>query len=152
MKLISTVFKHKDIIPPQYTCDGQDVSPPLVWSPPPADTQSLALICDDPDAPGKTWVHWVIYNLSPSTHSLPEAVPRESAIAGGGIQGINDFHQPAYGGPCPPGGTHRYFFKLYALNKTLDLKPGATKAELEATMQGHIIDRGELMAYYSRKR
>ena len=151
MKLISTVFNNKDTIPSRYTCDGQDVSPPLVWSPPPADTRSLALICDDPDAPGKTWVHWVIYNLPPSTHSLPEAVPRESAIAGSGIQGINDFHQPAYGGPCPPEGIHRYFFKLYALDKTIELPSRATKAELEAAMEGHILDCGELMAYYSRK-
>lgn len=151
MKLISTAFNNRDIIPPRYTCDGQDVSPPLTWSPPPADTQSLALICDDPDAPGKTWVHWVVYNLSPSTRFLPEAVPGESAVAGIGLQGINDFHQLAYGGPCPPGGTHRYFFKLYALDNTLDLQPGATKAELEVAMKGHIIDRGELMGYYTRK-
>ena len=152
MKLISTVFNNQDTIPPRYTCDGQDVSPPLAWSPPPADTQSLALICDDPDAPGKTWVHWVVYNLSPATRSLPEAVPRETVVAEVGLQGMNDFHQLAYGGPCPPGGTHRYFFKLYALDNILNLQPGANKAELERAMKGHIIDQGELMGYYSRKR
>ncbi len=150
MKLISTVFDARNVIPPRYTCDGQDVSPPLTWSPPPANTQSLALICDDPDAPGKTWVHWVVYNLPPSTRSLPEAVPEGSAIAGGGLQGINDFNQLAYGGPCPPGGNHRYFFKLYALDRMLNLKPGVSKAELEVAMQGHIIEQGELMGYYSR--
>lgn len=160
MKLISTAFDNQDLIPPRYTCDGQDVSPPLTWSPPPADTKSLAIICEDPDAPGKTWVHWLVYNLSPSTRSLPEAVTGESAtpsdsifaITEGGLQGINDFHQLAYGGPCPPGGIHRYFFKVYALDKVLELKPGATKAELEGAMKDHIIDRGELMGYYSRKR
>ena len=152
MKLISTVFEHKGNIPPRYTCDGQDVSPPLTWSPPPAGTESLALICDDPDAPGKTWVHWIVYNLPPSIHTLPEALPGKSPILEAGVQGTNDFHQLAYGGPCPPRGTHRYFFKLYALDKTLHLRSGATKAELEAAMEGHIIDRGELMACYSRKR
>ena len=152
MKLISTVFDNRNVIPPRYTCEGQDVSPPLTWSPPPTDTQSLASICDDPDAPGKTWVHWVVYNLPPSTRSLPEAVLEGSTIAGGGLQGINDFKQLAYGGPCPPGGTHRYFFKLYALDRMLNLKPGVSKAELELAMQGHIIEQGELMGYYSRHR
>ena len=151
MKLTSKAFDNKGIIPPQFTCDGKDISPPLTWSEPPADTKSLALICDDPDAPGKTWVHWVIYNLPPSSRFLPEAVPAGSKIAAGGLQGINDFKKLSYGGPCPPGGTHRYFFKVYALEKMLDLEPGATKAELEAAMKGHILDRGELMGYYSRK-
>ena len=152
MKLISKAFDNNGIIPPQFTCDGRDISPPLSWSEPPADTQSLALICDDPDAPGKTWVHWVVYNLTPSTRFLSEAVSIEKGITGGGLQGINDFNKLSYGGPCPPGGTHRYFFKLYALDKMLDLEPGATKAELEAVMKGHILDRGELMGHYSRKR
>lgn len=152
MKLISQAFDNKGIIPSQFTCDGQDISPPLSWSPPPADTKTQALVCDDPDAPVKTWVHWVIYNLPLSICSLPEAVPVGSKIAGGGLQGINDFKQLGYGGPCPPGGTHRYFFKLYALDQMLNLKPGATKAELEGAMKGHIIDRVELMGYYSRNR
>ena len=152
MKLTSKAFGTKGMIPPQFTCDGQDISPPLSWSNPPTNTKSLALICDDPDAPGKTWVHWVVYNLPPSTRSLPEAVPAGSKIAEGGLQGINDFKRLAYGGPCPPGGTHRYFFKVYALDRMLNLQPGATKAELEVTMKGHIIDRGELMGYYRRKR
>ena len=151
MKLTSKAFEHKGIIPSQFTCDGQDISPPLIWSEPPADTKSLALICDDPDAPGKTWVHWVVYNLPPSCRSLPEAVPGGKKIASGGLQGISDFRKLAYGGPCPPGGTHRYFFKIYALNRMLDLESGATKAELERKIKGHILEQGELMGYYSRK-
>ena len=152
MKLTSKAFGTKGMIPPQFTCDGQDISPPLSWSYPPTNTKSLALICDDPDAPGKTWVHWVVYNLPPSSCSLPEAVPAGNKILEGGLQGINDFKQLAYGGPCPPGGTHRYFFKIYALDRMLNLQPGATKSELEVVMKGHVIDRGELMGYYSRKR
>ncbi len=151
MKLTSKAFEHKSIIPSQFTCDGQDISPPLTWSEPPADTKSLALICDDPDAPGKTWVHWVVYNLPPSCRSLPEAVPGGKKIASGGLQGISDFRKLAYGGPCPPGGTHRYFFKIYALDRMLDLESGATKAELERKIKGHILEQGELMGYYSRK-
>ena len=152
MKFNSKAFESKDIIPPQFTCDGQNISPPLSWSPPPANTKSLALICEDPDAPGKTWVHWVVYNLPSSTLCLPEAVPARSKIPGGGFQGINDFKKLSYGGPCPPEGTHRYFFKLYALDQMLDLQPGASKAELEVAMKDHIIEREELMGYYSRKR
>ena len=152
MKLTSKAFDNNKTIPSQFTCDGKDISPALSWSQPPADTKSLALICDDPDAPGKTWVHWVVYNLPPSTRFLPEAIPLGSKIPDGGFQGINDFKKLSYGGPCPPGGTHRYFFKVYALDKMLDLKPGASKKELEAAMKGHILDEGELMGYYSRKR
>ncbi len=152
MKLISKAFEHQDFIPSRFTCDGQNISPALNWTSPPAATKSLALICDDPDAPGKTWVHWVIYNLPPSTSSLSEAIAVGSKTPEGGLQGINDFQELAYGGPCPPGGTHRYFFKLYALDEMLDLKPGASKAELEAAMEDHIIDQGELMGYYSRNR
>ena len=152
MKLISKAFEHQDFIPSRFTCDGQNISPALNWTSPPAATKSLALICDDPDAPGKTWVHWVIYNLPPATCSLSEAIAVGSKTPEGGLQGINDFKELAYGGPCPPGGTHRYFFKLYALDEMLNLRPGASKAELEAAMAGHIIDQGELMGYYSRNR
>ncbi len=151
MKLTSKAFDHNGIIPPQFTCDGEDISPPLIWSEAPADTKSLALICDDPDAPGKNWVHWVVYNLPPSTCYLGEAVPEGRNIPDGGLQGINDFRKLSYGGPCPPGGTHRYFFKIYALDKMLDLEPGATKAELEVAMKGHIIAQQELMGRYSRQ-
>lgn len=151
MKLTSQAFEHHGTIPSQFTCDGQDISPPLSWSEPLANTKSLALICDDPDAPGKTWVHWVVYNLPPSCRSLPEAIPGEKNIASGGLQGINDFRKLGYGGPCPPGGTHRYFFKLYALDRILALEAGATKAELETQMKDYLLERGELMGHYSRK-
>ena len=152
MKLESPAFAAEGLIPPQYTCDGQDVSPPLSWDEPPAATQSLALICDDPDAPRKTWVHWVVYNLSPQTRSLPQNVSPSNPLPKGGLQGINDFGQVAYGGPCPPGGTHRYFFKLYALDRVLELKAGATKAQLEAAMKGHILAQAELIGRYRRQR
>jgi Raf kinase inhibitor-like YbhB/YbcL family protein len=151
MQLKSTAFTHNELIPSRYTCDGEDISPPLSWSNPPADTKSLALICDDPDAPMKTWVHWVVYNLPPDIRALPERVPAGNALSDGGIQGINDFGKIAYGGPCPPRGTHRYFFKLYALDTVLDLKPGATKMTVEAAMKGHIIAQTELIGRYSRQ-
>ena len=151
MKLTSKAFDNNSTIPPKFTCDGEDISPTLSWSEPPASTKSLALICDDPDAPGKTWVHWVVYNLPPSTRSLPEAIPRGSNIPDGGLQGINDFRKLSYGGPCPPGGTHRYFFKVYALDRMLDLKSGATKAEVEAAMKGHILAEAQLIGRYRRQ-
>lgn len=151
MQLESTAFTHNELIPSQYTCDGEDISPPLSWSDPPADTKSLALICDDPDAPMKTWVHWVVYNLPPEIRTLPERVPAGNTLSDGGFQGINDFGKIAYGGPCPPRGTHRYFFKLYALDTALDLKSGATKATVEAAMKGHILAQTELIGRYSRQ-
>jgi Raf kinase inhibitor-like YbhB/YbcL family protein len=151
MKLQSPAFPADGSIPAKYTCDGQDISPPLSWDAPPAATKSLALICDDPDAPMKTWVHWVVYNLPPETRSLPERLPAGNSLPNGGLQGITDFRKVAYGGPCPPGGTHRYFFKLYALDALLDLKPGATKAQVEAAMKGHILAQAELMGRYRRQ-
>ena len=152
MKLHSPAFEANSMIPRKYTCDGADISPPLSWSETPAGTKSLVLICDDPDAPMRTWVHWVVYNLSPQTLSLPENIPAKKPLADGGLQGINDFRKIAYGGPCPPGGTHRYFFKLYALDTTLDLQPGASKAQVESAMAGHILAQGELIGRYQRKR
>lgn len=145
MKLESSAFAPDGLIPSQYTCDGKDISPALFWSDPPAATQSFALICDDPDARSKIWVHWLIYNLSPQTRSLPEN------ISSGGLQGINDFGKVTYGGPCPPSGTHRYFFKLYALDQVLDLKAGVTKTELEEAMQGHILAQAQLIGLYQRQ-
>ncbi|WP_013320871.1 YbhB/YbcL family Raf kinase inhibitor-like protein [Gloeothece verrucosa] len=150
MKLESTAFRANELIPSLYTCDGQDISPALSWDEPPAGTKSLALICDDPDAPFKTWVHWVVYNLPPTSRSLPENVPSGDALPNGGVQGINDFKKVAYGGPCPPKGTHRYFFKLYALDTLLDLKAKATKAQLEAAMAGHVLASAELIGIYRR--
>jgi Raf kinase inhibitor-like YbhB/YbcL family protein len=151
MNLESTAFTHNDLIPSQYTCDGEDISPPLSWNDPPSTTKSLVLICDDPDAPMQTWVHWVVYNLPPQTRSLSENVPTGKSLSGGGLQGINDFGKVAYGGPCPPKGTHRYFFKLYTLDTIFNLDAGATKAKVEAAMKGHILAQAELIGRYNRK-
>ena len=150
LKLESTAFAEGAPIPRIYTCDGKDVSPPLSWTGAPKGTSSFALICDDPDA-SKTWVHWVIFDLPPSTTGLPQGVaPQDRSV--GGVQGTNDFRKIGYGGPCPPSGTHRYFFKLYALDTSLGLHPGATKAQLEAAIQGHIVATAQLVGMYARKR
>jgi hypothetical protein len=148
--LKSAAFSEGGWIPEKYTCDGDNVSPPLEWSGIPAGTATLALICDDPDAPMGTWVHWVVFNIPPETDGLPENVPPERELRQGGLQGINDFRKIGYGGPCPPGGTHRYFFKLYALDCRLDLPAGITKSQLMAAMEGHILDQAVLMGRYSR--
>jgi Raf kinase inhibitor-like YbhB/YbcL family protein len=150
IKLTSTAFKDGGMIPTKYTCDGADVSPPLEWSGAPQTTKSLALICDDPDAPGKTWVHWVVFNLPASRTSLPENVPSQETIAGGGKQGMNDFNKIGYGGPCPPSGTHRYFFKIYALGAELNLDSSTTKDQLVQAMKDYILAQGELMGRYKR--
>ena len=148
--LRSSAFEEGGMIPRQYTCDGQDVSPPLAWDSIPGGTKSLALICDDPDAPRGDWVHWVIFNIPADTGQLPENVPAHKELPGGALQGSNDFRRIGYGGPCPPGGTHRYFFKLYALDTLLNLKTGAGKADLLKAMQGHILGQGQLMGKYKR--
>ncbi len=150
MKLTSPAFEEGGKIPPQYTCDGKDISPPLQWSEVPAGTKSFALICDDPDAPMGTWVHWVIFNIPDSVRQLPEAVPTTEHLKDGSMQGTNDFKRSGYGGPCPPGGTHRYYFKLYALDTVLNLKAGATKAQLLEAMKGHILAEAQLMGKYGR--
>lgn len=138
-------------IPKKFTCDGADVSPQLAWNDPPAKTQAFALIGDDPDAPVGTWVHWVLFDLPASTRELAEGVPKQEQVAGGAKQGRNDFGKIGYGGPCPPPGKpHRYFFKLYALDANLGLKAGATKAEAERAMKGHILAQAELMGKYGR--
>ncbi len=152
MRLTSPAFEPNQLIPSQYTCDGEDISPPLDWDDPPEGTESLALICDDPDAPGKTWVHWIVYNLPNVAHSLPENVSSSISPLSESVQGKNDFKQVKYGGPCPPSGTHRYFFKLYALDSKLNLESGATKAQVEAAMTGHILGKAQLIGLYSRKR
>ena len=152
LKISSLAFTEGRMIPARNTCDGEDISPPLKWDSVPGGTKTLALICDDPDAPGGTWVHWVLYNLSSSVTELPEKIPTEEAISGGGRQGVNDFGRIGYGGPCPPrGSTHRYFFKLYALDTVLSLKPRATKRDLTDAMKGHILGEGQLMGSYKRK-
>jgi Raf kinase inhibitor-like YbhB/YbcL family protein len=150
MKLTSSAFDESGMIPGKYTCDGADVSPPLKWDSLPDGTKSLALICDDPDAPMGTWVHWVYYDIPAETKDLSENVVSDERPASGGVQGINDFRRIGYGGPCPPGGTHRYFFKLYALDILLNLSPGATKNQVLEAMENHILDHAELMGKYSR--
>lgn len=150
LQLNSTAFGDGDMIPRKYTCDGPDVSPPLSWTGIPEGTRSLALICDDPDAPMGTWVHWVAFNIPPAVDHLPEGIPRQNELPAGGMQGRNDFRRVGYGGPCPPSGTHRYFFKLYALDAELDLDSKATKADVERAMQGHILAQGQLMGRYKR--
>lgn len=150
MKLESTAFIANGMIPFLHTCDGQDISPPLSWDAPPTGTQSLALIVDDPDAPGRIFVHWVLYDIPPETRQLPQAVAATETLQNGGTQGKNDFGNLGYGGPCPPSGLHRYFFKLYALDRELGLQSGATKAQLEAAMSGHILASAELIGRYSR--
>ncbi len=150
MTITSTAFTNGGMIPAKYTADGPDISPPLAFSGIPAGTKSIALICDDPDAPRGTWVHWVLYNLPATITKLEEHVPTQPTLANGAKQGRNDFGNTGYGGPAPPSGTHRYFFKLYALNTALNLAPGATKAQLVKAMNGHILAQGELMGKYKR--
>lgn len=146
----SSAFHEGDMIPQKYSCDGADISPPVAWEGTPANAKSLALISDDPDAPMGTWVHWVIYNIPPSVKGLPENVPPTKTLENGAQQGTNDFRKIGYGGPCPPRGIHRYYFKLYALDKVLEGGPGMTKAQLLKAMEGHILAQGQLMGRYKR--
>ncbi|MEP0870945.1 YbhB/YbcL family Raf kinase inhibitor-like protein [Trichocoleus desertorum AS-A10] len=152
MKLESSAFEADSLIPSQYTCDGANISPPLSWDAPPAETESLALIVDDPDAPVGIFVHWVVYDLPPETLHLPEGIAPQATLLKGGTHGKNDFGNLGYGGPCPPNGTHHYVFKLYALDRALSLQSGATKAQLEAAMNGHILAAAELVARYAKRR
>ncbi|MEJ5210700.1 MAG: YbhB/YbcL family Raf kinase inhibitor-like protein [Burkholderiales bacterium] len=152
MKLTSPAFANGGEIPAAYTCDGRDVSPPLAWSEVPAGTHSLVLIVDDPDAPDPAaprmvWVHWVLYNLPPAIMELPEG----AAVPAGASAGINDFRRTRYGGPCPPIGRHRYFFKLYALDTRLPEMGAASKAQLERAMSGHVLAEAVLMGTYERR-
>ncbi|MBI2104079.1 MAG: YbhB/YbcL family Raf kinase inhibitor-like protein [Candidatus Omnitrophica bacterium] len=151
LTMTSSAFTDGGHIPSVYTCEGKDISPPLAWTEPPPGTNSLALIADDPDAPGKTWVHWVLYNLPPSARALPQAFPPDEERPDGARQGTTDFGRVGYGGPCPPSGTHRYFFKLYALDAVLDVPPGATKPQVEAAMRGHLLAEAQLMGTYRKK-
>lgn len=151
MELRSSAFQSNAGIPQKYTCDGTDLSPPLRWENPPAGTKSFALIADDPDAPVGTWVHWIIYDLPATTQELREGTPVTETLANGAKQGINDFRKAGYGGPCPPPGpAHRYFFKLYALDKETNLKPRATKQHLLDVIKGHILAEAQLMGRYKR--
>ncbi len=150
-EITSRAFAHEGMIPARYTCDGDDVSPPLEWTDPPAGTASLALIVDDPDAPTRTWVHWVVFNLPSDTRGLPENMPPDAEMPDGSLQGKNSWPKTGYGGPCPPSGTHRYYFKLYALDTTLDLDPGATKGQVLAAIEGHVLTETQLMGRYARQ-
>ena len=150
IKITSGAFNEGEFIPKKYTCDGVNISPPLDWSGIPDNTKSIALICDDPDAPMGTWVHWVIFNIPPSINKLKENIPAVKVLEDGTIQGINDFRKTGYGGPCPPGGTHRYYFKIYALDKKLSITSSTTKKDLEQSMREHIVAEGKIVGKYSR--
>jgi Raf kinase inhibitor-like YbhB/YbcL family protein len=150
LELTSPAFAQGQPIPVKYTCKGEDISPALAWGDPPAGTQSFALIMDDPDAPVGTWVHWVLFNIPASARGLPEAFPADASLPDGSLSGKNSWGRTGYGGPCPPSGTHRYFFKLYALDETLAINPGADKGELEKAMVGHILASAELMGTFSK--
>ena len=146
LQLSSSAFAYGGAIPARYTCEGEDANPPLAIDRVPTGTKSLALIVDDPDAPVGLWVHWVLWNIHPQTQQIAE-----KSVPAGAVQGKNSWGRTSYGGPCPPSGTHRYFFKLYALDTILKLGSGTTKAELERAMEGHVIGKGELMGTYRRK-
>ncbi len=150
MKITSQSFKEGELMPEKYTCDGANISPQLTFSDIPANTKSLAIISDDPDAPAGDWVHWVIYNIPPTINELKENFPRDKELKDGTKQGKNDFGKIGYDGPCPPGGIHRYYFKLYALDIVLEKDYGLTKKELLKAMEGHIIAETSLMGKYKR--
>jgi len=152
MEIKSSSFNHEDMIPSKYTCDGQNISPPLLWIGAPEKTKSFALICDDPDAPVGLWVHWVLFDIPANVSALPEKVSCQEDIAGLGKNGKNTSGKFGYDGPCPPGGTHRYYFKLYALDTVLNLKPGSTKDELLNAIKGHVLSEAQLMGRYKRGR
>ena len=152
----SSAFTDAGEIPERYTCEGDDIAPPLAWTGVPENTRSLVLIVDDPDAPDPqapqmTWVHWVLYNMPLQTGDLPEGATADD-LPPGVEQGLNDWQKIGYGGPCPPIGRHRYFHKLYALDTVLELQAGATKAAVEAAMQGHILEQAELVGTYRKSR
>ncbi len=154
LTISSPAFGPNGKIPTKYTCESNDISPALSWSGIPANAKSLALFVDDPDAPDPrapkmTWVHWVLYGIPPSASGLPEAV-QKNALPAGTREGLNDWKKTGYGGPCPPIGQHRYFFKLYALDTTLPDLGNPTKAQLEKAMQGHVIEKAELIGTYEK--
>ena len=152
LEISSQAFKDGGAIPSRYTCDGANVSPPISWAAGPDGTKSYALVVDDPDAPRGTFTHWVMFNIPADVHALPENVPASRTLANRARQGSNDFRKVGYGGPCPPSGTHRYFFRVYALSTDLDLEAGATKEQLVRAMEGRILAHGQLVGTYSRQR
>jgi Raf kinase inhibitor-like YbhB/YbcL family protein len=155
IRLESPAFTSGGAIPKLYTCDGKDVSPPLTWSGIPENARSVALVCEDPDAPRGTWTHWVIFDIPASVKELGEGIPAQERVdlgTGGktALHGKNDFGKTGYGGPCPPSGTHRYSFRIYALDGTLDLGPDTTRERLLGAIRGHVLAEGQLMGKYSR--
>lgn len=152
IQISSSAFAPGSAIPQVHACDGKDASPPLAWGMGPEGTRAWALLVEDPDAPGKTWVHWVLYNLPVSVRSLGPGLPGSGDLANGARQGTNDFGKLGYGGPCPPpGGPHRYYFRIYALDAPLNLPPGARRDAVAQAMEGHVLGQGELMGTYARK-
>ena len=151
IKIMSSTFKDGQMLPKRCGYDNENSSPALSWSGLPAGAKSLAVICDDPDAPGGDWVHWVIFNIPSGTGGLPEKMSKDKVLKDGSRQGMNDFRKTGYDGPCPPSGTHRYVFKVYALDTLLELKDGATKQELLDSMKGHILAEGRIVGLYSRQ-
>ena len=151
LNVTSSAFENEAMIPPRYTADGEDVSPPLSWEGLPEGTQSIAIISDDPDAPMGTWVHWLIWNIPPDQTGIPENIPAEQTLSNGAVQGQTSFNSVGYGGPAPPSGTHRYYFKVYALDTMLKLTSKAKKQDLEKAMKGHILAQGQVMGRYSKK-
>jgi Raf kinase inhibitor-like YbhB/YbcL family protein len=150
LTLSSSAFAPGKPIPEEYSCKGRNISPALAWTEAPANTASFAIILDDPDAPSGTFVHWVIYNIPAVSKGLAQAVPPQPTFDDGAAQGTNSGNRRYYEGPCPPSGTHRYFFKLYALDTRLDLAPGASASDLQKAMQSHILAQGELMGTFSK--
>lgn len=151
LSVSSPAFQEGEKIPVKYTCQGEDVSPPLAWSEPPAGTQSFTLIVDDPDAPGGVFTHWVLFNIPSHSRELPEAIPTQAELSSGALQGKNDFGRIGYGGPCPPPGSpHRYQFILYAVDHPLDLRAAVSKKQVLDALQGHILAEGQLMGTYQR--
>jgi Raf kinase inhibitor-like YbhB/YbcL family protein len=151
MIIESSAFRHNDLIPSKYTCDGSNISPALKWKDFPPETKSFVMINDDPDAPMGTWIHWVLFNIPASVTELQENFSYSGRSEKQILAGTNSFRRLEYGGPCPPSGTHRYFFKIYALDTFLDLPEGASKSQIEKAMQGHVLGRGEVIGLYKRK-
>jgi hypothetical protein len=146
MKVTSSAFQQGGNIPPKFTCDSGDTSPPLQIAEVPSGAKSLVLVVDDPDAPSGLFTHWIVWNIPPQTNAITEGnAPK-------GVHGTNDFGKSGYGGPCPPSGTHRYYFKIFALDRELDLPPGTKRSQLDAALKGHVVAQGELMGRYSRKK
>lgn len=150
IKIKSSAFEEGEIIPKKYSCEGVNVSPPLQWSSLPAEVESFVLICEDPDAPSGLWTHWIIFNLPAEITALPEFIMEREVLENGAQQGLNDFGTIGYRGPCPPGGTHRYYYRIYALDIMLQLNSRINRQNLLEAMIGHIIDQGHIMGIYTR--